>query len=71
MKTLRMIEPVEQVGELSILRRQPRSASVIAEGGPARTLVITAQAFASILRDRHEVALATLSALAERLSSVV
>jgi hypothetical protein len=71
MKTLRMIEPVEQVGELSILRRQPRSASAIAEGGAARTLVITAQAFASILRDRHEVALATLSALAERLSSVV
>jgi HEAT repeat protein len=71
MKTLRIIEPVEQVGELAILRRQPRSATAVAEGGPVRTLVITAQAFASILRDRHEVALATVSALAERLSSVV
>jgi hypothetical protein len=33
--------------------------------------VITGQAFDSILRDRQDVALATLASLAERLSSLV
>lgn len=71
MKTLRVIEAGEQIGELAILRRQPRSATAVPEGGPVRTLVITGQAFDSILRDRQDVALATLASLAERLSSLV
>ncbi len=61
----------EPIGEMAILRRQPRSATVTAEAGSVRALVITGRAFESILLDRPQVALATLSCLAERLSGFV
>ncbi len=68
LRTLRTLQVGEQVGELAILREQPRSATVIAEGGSVRVLVIRGDAFKAILRDRPEVAMAMLSSLAQRLS---
>jgi hypothetical protein len=63
---LRVIERASRSAS-AILRRQPFCDRV---RGPVRTL-ITGQAFDSILRDRQDVALATLASLAERLSSLV
>jgi hypothetical protein len=68
-KTLRQLDVGEHIGELAVLREQPRSASVIAEGTGVRTLVLSGQAVRSILRDRPEVAMAMLTSLAERLST--
>ncbi len=67
--TLRMLQVGEQIGELAILREQPRSASVIAEGTTVRTLVLRGDALCAILRDRPQVALAMLAVLAQRLST--
>ncbi len=70
LRTLRILQVGEQVGELAILREQPRSATVIAEGGSVRVLVIRGDALKAILRDRPEVAMAMLASLAQRLSMV-
>lgn len=69
-RTLRTLNVGEQIGELAILREQPRSASVIAENGTVRALVIRGDALRSILHDRPEVALAMLASLAQRLSTI-
>ncbi len=69
-RTLRTLNVGEQIGELAILREQPRSASVIAENGTVRALVIRGDALRSILNDRPEVALAMLASLAQRLSTI-
>ncbi len=69
MRTLRTLRAGEQVGELAILREQPRSASVIAQGSHVRALVLRGDALQAILRDRPQVAMAMLSSLAERLST--
>ncbi len=68
-RTLRTLRAGEQVGELAILREQPRSASVIAQGSHVRALVLRGEALRAILRDRPQVAMAMLSSLAERLST--
>ncbi len=57
----------EVVGEMSLLTRAPRVASLIADG-PVRTLRIGDRAFASMLRERPSVALELLRVLAQRLS---
>ncbi len=69
LRTLRTLQAGEQIGELAILREQPRSASVIAEAGDVRALVIRGDALKAILRDRPEVAMAMLASLAQRLST--
>jgi CRP-like cAMP-binding protein len=69
LRTLRMLQTGEQIGELAILREQPRSASVIAEGSNVRALVLSGDALQAILRDRPEVAMAMLASLAQRLST--
>jgi HEAT repeat protein len=69
MRTLRTLRAGEQVGELAILREQPRSASVIAQGSHVRALVLRGDALQAILRDRPQVAMAMLSSLAERLTT--
>lgn len=69
LRTLRVLQTGEQIGELAILREQPRSASVIAEGSNVRALVLGGDALQAILRDRPEVALAMLASLAQRLST--
>jgi CRP-like cAMP-binding protein len=68
-KTLRRMEAGSHIGELAVLREQPRSANVVAEGAGVRTLVLSGEAVRSILRERPEVAMAMLTSLAERLST--
>lgn len=69
-RILRKLKTGEHIGELAILREQPRSASVAAEGGNVRTLAIRGSALKSILRDRPEVAMAMLATLAHRMSTL-
>lgn len=58
----------EVVGELSIITRSPRVASLAAEGG-VRTIAIGQREFESMIRERPEIALAVMRVLAERLSA--
>lgn len=69
-RTLRTLKVGEHIGELAILREQPRSASVAADGGNVRALAIRGAALKAILRDRPEVAMAMLASLAQRLSTL-
>jgi CRP/FNR family transcriptional regulator, cyclic AMP receptor protein len=54
------------VGEMAIIDTIPRFATLTADG-EVRTLVITADAFKAILRDRPEVSLAVMRSLSRRL----
>jgi CRP-like cAMP-binding protein len=56
----------EAVGEMSLITRAPRVATLIAEGD-VRTLRIGQREFESMIRERPEVALAVMRELAERL----
>ncbi len=69
-RMLRTLKVGDHVGELAILRKQPRSASVVAGTNDVRVLVIHGDALRAILRDRPEVAMSMLRSLAERLSTV-
>ena len=69
-RTLRTLQVGEHIGELAILREQPRSASAVADTGNVRALAIRGAALKSILRDRPEVAMAMLGSLAERMSTL-
>ena len=55
------------VGEMSIISRKPRIASLIAEGD-VRTIRLAQREFESILRERPSVALAVIGVLAQRLT---
>lgn len=66
---LRTLHGGDHLGELAILREQPRSASVRALT-ETRTLVLGGDALRSILEDRPEVSLAMLASLAERMSNL-
>ena len=68
-RVLRTLRSGEHLGELAILREQPRSASVRARLD-TRTLVLNGDALRSILEDRPQVSLAMLASLAERMSSL-
>lgn len=70
-KELRTLGEGDHVGELAIICRQPRSATVKAYQGDVQTLMISGRAFDSILRDRPEVSRAMLASLARRLSTQV
>jgi signal-transduction protein with cAMP-binding, CBS, and nucleotidyltransferase domain len=54
------------LGEMSIILATPRTSSVYADG-EVRTLVISAEAFTTILHDRPDVALALLRGVMQRL----
>jgi hypothetical protein len=69
-RTLRRLEAGAHVGELAILREQPRSATVAAQAGPVRVLALRGDALTAILQDRPDVSLALLTSLAERLSTL-
>jgi HEAT repeat protein len=59
----------DHIGELAILREQPRAATVIAEPPGVRGLVIGGEGLRAILRERPEAAMAMLATLAERIST--
>ena len=68
-RTLRTYGDGDHIGELAVLRAQPRVATVIADGGSVRTLVIGGDGLTAILRERPDAAMALLATLAERLST--
>jgi hypothetical protein len=56
------------VGEMSVITREPRIASLVAEGG-VRTLRIGHREFGGMVRERPDIALAVMRVLAQRLGS--
>lgn len=70
-KFIRTLGEGAHVGELAIICRQPRSASVQAHSGDVQVLKISGETFDAILRDRPEVSRAMLASLARRLSTQV
>lgn len=67
-REVRRYGPGDHVGELSLLRGQPRVADVVAGDDGVIGLALDAPSFRAILDDRPEVVLAMLATLAERLS---
>ena len=65
---IRSYEAGDHIGELAVLRERPRVATVVADGGSVRTLVIGGEALTAILRERPDAAMAMLATLAERIS---
>lgn len=59
----------EVVGEMSIISREPRVASLLAVG-EVRTLYITREQFESLLRERPEVSLGVMQVLCARLKEL-
>jgi CRP/FNR family transcriptional regulator, cyclic AMP receptor protein len=55
------------VGEMSIITREPRVASLVADG-PVRTLRLGQREFESMLRERPGIAMAVMRVLAQRLA---
>jgi CRP-like cAMP-binding protein len=56
------------VGEMSVITREPRVASLVAEGS-VRTLRIGHREFEGMVRERPDIALAIMRVLAQRLGS--
>jgi CRP-like cAMP-binding protein len=69
-RVLRHLSTGDHLGELAILREQPRSATATAEAKPVRVLALRGVALTAILEDRPAVSLAMLSSLAERLGTL-
>jgi Cyclic nucleotide-binding domain/HEAT repeats len=61
--------PGEVVGELSVIRRAPHVATLIAEGD-VRTLHIGYREFEAMVHERPDIALAVMRVLAERLAAM-
>jgi len=59
-------KPGEYVGEMAIISREPRMASLAAAGG-ARLLCLDQKHFEGLLRERPETSLAVMRVLCERL----
>jgi CRP-like cAMP-binding protein len=57
------------VGEMAVITRAPRVASLVAEGD-VRTLRIGHREFEGMIRERPDIALAVMRVLAERLGAV-
>jgi len=70
-RTLRSYTEGDHIGELAVLRARPRVATVLADGGTVRTLVIGGEGLTAILRERPDAAMAMLATLAERLSTQI
>jgi HEAT repeat protein len=58
----------DHIGELAVLRDRPRAATVIAEPGGVRGLVLGGEGLRAILRERPDAAMAMLATLAERIT---
>jgi CRP-like cAMP-binding protein len=59
----------EYVGELAIINREPRIASLIASGD-VRALCIDQKSFEGLIRERPEVSLVIIQVLTKRLKEV-
>jgi len=59
-------KPGEYVGEMALISKEPRSATLTAIG-TVRALSIDQKSFESLLRDRSDVSLAVIQVLCERL----
>lgn len=68
-RTLRTYGAGDHIGELAVLRERPRVATVRADGGSVRTLVVSGEGLTAILRERPDAAMAMLATLAERIST--
>ena len=68
-RTVRTYGEGDHLGELAVLRERPRIATVLADGGGVRTLVIGGEGLRAILRERPDAAMAMLATLAERISA--
>jgi hypothetical protein len=66
-RVIRRCGPGEHIGELAMLRRAPRAASVIAEPPGVRALLLDAVGLRSVLQARPSAAMAMLATLAERI----
>ena len=67
-RMIRTYDKGDHIGELAVLREAPRAATVIAQEGGVRGLVIEGESLRAILRERPEAAMAMLATLAERIS---
>ena len=65
---IRRYDAGEHIGELAVLREGPRAATVLAEEGGVRGLVISGEGLKAILYERPAAAMAMLGTLAERIS---
>jgi len=65
---IRTYEAGDHIGELAVLRERPRAATVIAQEGGVRGLVLGGDGLRAILRERPEAAMAMLATLAERIT---
>jgi HEAT repeat protein len=66
---IRTVRSGDYVGELSLLRGQPRTANVTAGPEGVRGLILRGAELHAILEERPEAAMAMLAALAERLAA--
>jgi len=65
---IRTYEAGDHIGELAVLRDRPRAATVIAQTGGVRGLMLGGEGLQAILRERPEAAMAMLATLAERIT---
>jgi HEAT repeat protein len=65
---IRTYEAGDHIGELAVLRDRPRAATVIAEAGGVRGLILGGEGLRAILRERPDAAMAMLATLAERIT---
>ena len=62
--------PGDHVGEMSVLTREPRSATLVASG-EVRALGLTQAQFESMLRERPDIALPVIATLCTRLRELM
>ena len=69
-KKLRTLSDGDFFGEISLITRMPRTATVTTLS-PVRALVVTDRSFRSLLRDQPEIQRKVLEVLGQRLDAVV